>query len=333
MSPGDPAPYPWQARAWAQLAQARRQGRLGHAWLVSGRPGMGKGAFTVALARAVLCEAGGDTACGACRSCLLMTAGSHPDFCAVGIPEDKSGILIDQIRELNDFYTLSAHYGRAKLALISPSEAMNRPAANALLKLLEEPPPLALLILETARPDLLLPTLRSRCQRISLDGIPDAEALAWLATQMPAAAPAAIEALFLLGGRAPLAALAAHEQGLPALLGKLVPQMSGVARGRIHAVQAAQALGEAPIATVVDLMQRVVHGLVTGEVGFLPAGEAADLLALRDVLNSASLFGFLAEAVEVKRLATAAATLRQADLSETLWLAWMRATRTRRRRA
>ncbi len=333
MKPGDTSPYPWQSSAWAQLTRARRQGRLGHAWLVSGRPGMGKSAFTTALARAVLCESDGDTACGTCRSCLLMAAGSHPDFCAVGIPEDRSGILIDQIRELNDFFTLSAHYGRAKLALISPAEAMNRAAANALLKLLEEPPPLGLLILETARPDLLLPTLRSRCQHLSLDAIADAEALAWLATQMPAATPEAVEALFLLGGRAPLAALTAQEQGLPALLAKLVPQMAGVARGRIHAVQAVQILGEAQIVAVVDLMQRVVHGLVTGEADFIPEREAADLLALRDVLDSSSLFGFLADAVEVKRLATAAATLRQADLSEMLWLAWMKATRTRRRRA
>lgn len=333
MSTNGLAPYAWQAKAWSQLAMARRQNRLGHAWLVSGRSGMGKSAFTGALARAVLCEKDGDAACGSCRSCLLMAAGSHPDFCGVEIPEDKSGILIEQIRELNEFFTLTTHYGRAKVALIRPAEAMNRSAANALLKLLEEPPPSGLLILESARPDLLLPTLRSRCQRVSLDGIGVTEALAWLATQLPDAAPETVEALFLLGGRAPLGALAAREAGLPALLGKLVPQLVGVARGRIHAVQAAESLGEASVPAVADLMQRLVHGIITGEAGFAPRAEVADLLALRDVLHSKALFGFLAEVMEVKRLATSAATLRQADLGETLWLAWMKATRTRRRRA
>ncbi|MBM4228104.1 MAG: DNA polymerase III subunit delta' [Gammaproteobacteria bacterium] len=333
MSLDKAAPYPWQGKAWSQLAMARRQGRLGHAWLVSGRPGLGKSAFTGALARAVLCESPGDSACGNCRSCLLMAAGSHPDFCGVEIPEDKSGILIEQIRELNEFFTLSTHYGRAKVALIRPAEAMNRSAANALLKLLEEPPPSGLLILEAARPDLLLPTLRSRCQGISLDGITEADALAWLASQLPAAAPETLQTLFLLGGRAPLGALAAQEAGLPALLDKLVPQMVGVARGRIHAVQAAQSLADAPVSTVVDLMQRLVHGVAAGEAAFLSQSGAADLLALRDVLHSQPLFGFQADMMEVKRLATSAATLRQADLSETLWLAWMKATRTRRRRA
>lgn len=333
MSEHPATPYPWQAQTWSLLAAARRQDRLGHAWLISGRPGTGKDVFTRALASAVLCETDADVACGTCRSCLLMAAGSHPDFCAVGIPEDKSAILIDQIRDLNEFFTLSTHYGRAKLALISPAEAMNRAAANALLKLLEEPPPLGVLILATARPDLLLPTLRSRCQRLSLDNFQDAEAMAWLPGQMSDVSKEEAATLFMLGGRTPLGALAAHREGWLALLRKLGPQMIGVGRGRIHACQAAQALADAPVAPLADLMLRVAHGMATGELGFMPRAEASDLLALRDGLHSTDLFDFLSEATEIKRLATSAATLRQADLSEAIWLAWMKSTRTRRRRA
>lgn len=332
MNPAPP-PYPWQARAWAQLAGARRQGRLGHAWLVTGRPGSGKQAFVRALSGAVLCEEAGEAACGHCRSCLLLAAGNHPDLGSVSPAEGKAVTGIEQIRELNEYFTLSAHYGRAKLAVIDPAEAMNRAAANALLKLLEEPPSLGLLVLVSARPDLLLPTLRSRCQHLALDRYTDPEILDWLAANLPTASPAVLQALYRLGGRSPLGALAAESRDLPRLLQRVASQMAGVARGRIHAVQAAASLEEIPVSLLSDLMQRLVHGLLSQELEDLLGGAGEDLIAVRDGLNSSDLGRFVADAQEVKRLASAAANLKPLDLSETLWLAWMTWTRARRRRA
>ena len=111
---------------------------------------------------------------------MLYQAGNNPDVLIVA-PEDSRVVRIDQIRSLIDFAWQTSHAVGRQVIILEQAEAMNPSAANALLKTLEEPPGQLLLLLITDNPGKLLPTIRSRCQRIVFN-VPerDAAALAWL---------------------------------------------------------------------------------------------------------------------------------------------------------
>ncbi|MDT8404192.1 DNA polymerase III subunit delta' [Sulfuriflexus sp.] len=177
---------PWQAHMWQQLQQRRHAGRLPHALLLSGPAGTGKLRFATAFAESLLCSTPGDdgSACGHCKACELVTAGSHPDWTTIAPEEAGKAIKVDQIRSLADFTSLHAHYGGSKVVTLQPVEQMNHAAANSLLKTLEEPSANTVLLLVTANPQRLLPTIRSRCQVLHFECPPRAEALAWLTTQL-----------------------------------------------------------------------------------------------------------------------------------------------------
>lgn len=200
-------PYPWLERACADLDMRIRNGRLGHAPLIHGPAGLGKRALAGWLARRLLClQADGEQPCGNCRSCELIAGGSHPDLFHVEIPEDRQGIGVDAIRELIERLQLTASVGPSRVGLLPEADAMNRNAANALLKTLEEPAPGAWLILVSERPDALPATIRSRCQQLPLR-VPSASlATDWLANEAPEESEARRSAALTLTGGAPLAA-------------------------------------------------------------------------------------------------------------------------------
>ena len=181
---------PWQSRIEAQVAATLEAGRLGHAQLFCGPARLGKRDVAVRLARRVLCESPrGAEACGACRSCRLFEAGTHPDYRFVSFIPNREGtklrteIVIDQMRELSAQLSLTPQFGRAQVAIVDPADAINNAAANALLKTLEEPVPGRYLWLVTAHPARLSATIRSRCQRVEFRLPPLEEARAWLLAQ------------------------------------------------------------------------------------------------------------------------------------------------------
>lgn len=227
-------PYPWQQAAWQAQQQRIAAGRLPHALLLCGPAGLGKLDFAQLLARSLLCEqpaslpaasahGGGDqeplrgaTAiaglpCGSCRGCQLLDAGTHPDFQAVQPEEEGKEITIGQIRELLTWQTLTPQYGRSRIVIIEPADRMNANAANALLKTLEEPGRDALLLLVSARPAALLPTIRSRCQQLPFVAQWGTEAQAWLSERLGDAAQA--ELALAISGGTPLRALTLVETG------------------------------------------------------------------------------------------------------------------------
>ena len=178
------APFPWQQALWERLVSAHREDRLAHAYLLAGPPGVGKRAFAQRFAASLLClepDARGRP-CGDCRGCLLMRAGSHPDFSVLAPESGKTQIPIDAVRELSASLALAAHQGRYRVALIIPAEAMTPQSANSLLKTLEEPGAGVILMLVSDRPLAVLPTLRSRCQRVDCPIPPESEVRAWLGT-------------------------------------------------------------------------------------------------------------------------------------------------------
>lgn len=206
----------------AVLAQ---KGQLAHALLVKGPRGIGKQAFGMALANALLCETPqpNGMACSQCNACNWFANGTHPDFRvlapvtdgdAEGDAEESAKktkaspwISIEQVRELHDFINVSSHRGGRKIILVNPAEALNVNAANALLKNLEEPPALTHFILISHRPHRLPRTIVSRCRQLSLRPPDRATGLAWL-NEQGVAHP---EVALAQSSGAPLLALAASE--------------------------------------------------------------------------------------------------------------------------
>src|SRR5512143_2151164 len=179
-----------QDRAVGTLRAGLRRGALHHALLLAGPPGVGKGTAARILAQALNCEGGeGDDGCGRCPPCRKIARGVHPDVLVVeeervmaraGRWEPHAGrapsrdIVVDQIRELVDRrLALKRFEGRCRVVIVDPADAMNPQAQNALLKTLEEPPEDTVLALVASAPDALLPTVRSRCLRISFAPLPD----------------------------------------------------------------------------------------------------------------------------------------------------------------
>ena len=201
--------YPWLTPVWQDLLK-RQQNGLPHALLFTGLKGVGKHALSAHLAQWLLCQNARiqqlTEPCGQCHSCNLWRAGSHPDFLECTPEEGSRQIRIDGVRRLNDFLAQTPQIGRCQVVVLRPADVMNMNAANALLKTLEEPAGESYLLLETERFGSVLPTIRSRCQRVALPIVSLAEAHAWLVAQGQEA-DAALTALQMYPG-APLAALA-----------------------------------------------------------------------------------------------------------------------------
>jgi DNA polymerase-3 subunit delta' len=153
------------------LKRAIANKTLAHAYLFSGEEGIGKKMAALALAAAVNCgEAGPEGGCGVCPSCRKIALLGHPDVHILAPDGDE--IKIDQIRQTQADLSLKPFEGEKKILIIDGAESMNTAASNAFLKTLEEPPGDSLLILVTAMPQSLLPTIRSRCQEIRFHPLP-----------------------------------------------------------------------------------------------------------------------------------------------------------------
>lgn len=173
------APYPWQQAAWDRLATCVNTGNLPTALLVHGPAGMGQEDFAKAVVRVLLCESNNFTACGLCGPCQCQ---GHPDAWIIA-PNAQGTIAIEVIRDLNAALSNTAAMGGRKVVLILQPEAMSIAAANAFLKMLEEPPGDTCIQLCTHQPQQLLATIRSRCIALPLGEPPQSMALDWLIQQ------------------------------------------------------------------------------------------------------------------------------------------------------
>jgi DNA polymerase-3 subunit delta' len=192
-----------QEGAERALLDGASSGRLAHAWLLTGPRGVGKATLAYRFARYLLASKGeGSGLFGDEPATLAMApsdpvfrrvaSGAHPDLrrIARGInPKTgklRSEIVIDDIREAVAFLRLTPSEGGWRVVIVDGAEDMNRNAANALLKVLEEPPPQAVLLLVCHAPGRLLPTIRSRCRRLEVKSFPMATVLDLLARREPA---------------------------------------------------------------------------------------------------------------------------------------------------
>jgi len=269
-------PLPWLQQPLDDALRSQR----GHALLLHGAPGDGALQLAFTLAQAWLCEADAKRPCGHCGSCRLVQAHGHPDLTVLlpetlrrelewPLPDDKidserkpsKQIRVDDVRHLIDRLTRTSARGRGKVALLFPAEALNLQAANALLKTLEEPAPGTRLLLGSAEPARLLPTVRSRCQLMRLATPSEDAAVAWLATQGVKDAADARVLLAACSGR-PLDALALLQAGIDAGAWAALP--AALAQGR------ATALAGWPVPRVLDALYKLCHDAMAVVSGASP---------------------------------------------------------------
>ncbi|MBQ8201090.1 MAG: DNA polymerase III subunit delta' [Clostridia bacterium] len=169
-----------QGALYDGLMRTLDDGTFVHAYLISGMEGIGKRTLSRLMAQHLLCQAQ-HKPCGTCPSCIQVQEGNHPDAVIVTpgkplSPDVKSGlqgISVDEIRYVISLVGQHTFIGGRRVVIIERAEKMNQPAQNALLKTLEEPMPGTVFLLLTDSPELLLPTIVSRCRALKLHPWPD----------------------------------------------------------------------------------------------------------------------------------------------------------------
>lgn len=267
--------------AWSEWRTALAGERMHHAWLLAGKRGLGKASFALAAARELVAEPG-----------VPQPAGVHPDVIVLThLPKDekeekkrdegkpfelKRNLPVDQIREMQKRLTTRPTLGSRRAVIIDPADDMEKNAANALLKSLEEPPAGTFFLLVSHRPARLLPTIRSRCRMLRFPALPDEQIARLLAERAPEADAQTRAAAVAAASGSPGAALDFVEQDL----GRLGAIMERIAhdgdpqfelRGKL-----AEAIGARPdrerIAAALDLARASLAGLAAeAPRGAIPA--------------------------------------------------------------
>ncbi len=190
------------------LQRSLASGETGHAYLFSGPSGSGKRTMAMLFAQALNCR-GTDPPCGRCLSCRKSESGNHPDLFRL-LPQGTS-LKIEQMRDIKESLYYLPMEGQHKICILEDADLLTAPAANSLLKILEEPPARLVFMLLTARPWALLPTILSRCTHFTLKPLQPQEMAALLEREGKLFGEQ--EIVFLLSGGNPGQALALAQQG------------------------------------------------------------------------------------------------------------------------
>lgn len=283
--PATSVPLPWHANIRDKLVTQAESGRLPHALLVVGPQYIGKAQLALSLARYLLCaEPEGPHNCGRCHACELSASGSHGDFRWLA-PEEKSrAIKIDQVRDAMAFATRTASFGSRKVVVLTPADALNLNACNALLKSLEEPAEDTYWVLVCHRLFTLPATVRSRC-RIQRLGMPDIEACKdWLQLSTGSADKSA-ELLALADGR-PLLAQQYCTDGNADEISLRRHALEALLTGRISVPEAVGLWGDAEVDTFLASLSEDLQRLsVSLPLERLKSSQGRALFQLLDELN------------------------------------------------
>ncbi|RRJ84709.1 DNA polymerase III subunit delta' [Aestuariirhabdus litorea] len=324
-------PYPWQADQWQRLCAQHQEGRLSHAYLLKGAPGVGKFAFASAFAGYVLCEQPeGDAACGGCKSCHLFRSGGHPDLRILQPEEGGRVIKVDQVRALIEFASKTAQQGGYRVIIINPAEAMNSNSANALLKSLEEPGAQTLILLVTARQGAMLATINSRCQQLPFTLPQRQQSLDWLAGLSNEESDQ-LELLLVLADGQPLTALQFANEQMLKERARLIEEIGSITKGKHSPIEIAQRWKDQDLPRLLGW----VSGWVADILRLQQGGEETplnnpDLRAMATYIakkaNTRSLFELQQWINEQRALCQGAGNLNRQLLLEDLLIRWLHLT-------
>jgi DNA polymerase III subunit delta' len=257
--------------AEATLAEAARAGRLHHAWLITGPEGIGKATLAFRFARRLLAGIPPDS-----NSLALdpsnpafrrVAAGAHADLLTVELAYDdkrkrmRTQIAVEDVRRVSAFMSLTPAEGGWRVAIVDGAESLNQSSANALLKILEEPPQRAILLLVCSSPGSLLPTIRSRCRRLPLSPLGDAAMAQALAAYLPdMEEDERIRLADLAEGSPGRALLLAEAEGLSVakLVDGVLADLPGLAPGRGYAIADALGRSETGFSTFMDMLRAAI---------------------------------------------------------------------------
>ena len=267
-----------------------------HAWLFVGPQGVGKRLVANRLSQAANCERAAELRpCGVCPTCRSIAAGSFPDIVIVAPEAGKktATIGVDAVREVVRKVGYHRYLGRRRIVVIDPVDGLTIPAANALLKTLEEPPAGTGFILISHQPNTLLPTILSRCQRTTFAAVPEDEVAGWLSGRgVPDAAVIARLALGCPGVALSLAGGAAERRReqrqsvLAVLRSGDLGQVFEVSRSL---AEGARDGGRDELFGVLDVMEELLRDAVVlgsgAAVGLLEEREAQTARGMADLLG------------------------------------------------
>jgi DNA polymerase III subunit delta' len=295
-----PAPEPranpillGHAEAEASILDAISGGRIHHAWLITGPEGIGKATLAYRFARRLLAGQPAENSLALDPGDPVfrrVAAGSHADLLTVErafnekTKRMKTQIAVEDVRKVNGFMSLTPAEGGWRVVVVDGAEELNAASANALLKILEEPPPRAILLLVCSAPGRLLPTIRSRCRRLRLSPLPDDIMATLLAQYLPHVPEAERGRLITLAEGSPgRAIMLAEEEGLKiaALVDKLLADMPDVPASRGYEIADFLGRSETGFSTFMDLVRAGVAAAVRDSVRGRADPDQQRLVALR----------------------------------------------------
>lgn len=289
------------AAAEQGFLEAWQSGKLPHAWLITGPKGVGKMTLALRIARFLLVngtkpeeDAGGLFGPAAPPDSLNLRAdnpelpfvlnNAHPDLHILEVEPEKKGIIVgdrdnperNSSRGLKTFFSMTASRAKARVSIVDAADDLNINAANALLKILEEPPANTVLLLVSHAPGSLLPTIRSRCRRLALQPLEPLAMQTALAKLLPDLSEAERQALVVAAEGSPGRAVALGGQGGLELLRDLLDLIAGLPKpdaAKLHALgdKLGRATGAESFRVMVDLFRwwlaRLVRAAASGKAG------------------------------------------------------------------
>ncbi len=275
------------------MLDALRTGRMHHAWLITGPEGVGKATLAYRFARRLLAGRSDDDTLAldpADPVFRRVAAASHADLLTIERAYDekrkrmKTQIAVDDVRRINGFMSLTPAEGGWRVVVVDGAEELNQNSANALLKVLEEPPPRAILVLVCSAAGRLLPTIRSRCRRLRLSPLADDPVARLLAQYLPELGADERGRLVTLAEGSPGRALTlANDAGLAvaAMVDKLLADMPDIPLSRGYEIADALGRGETGFSMFMDLMRAGLAAAVRETVRGRADPDQQRLVALR----------------------------------------------------
>jgi DNA polymerase-3 subunit delta' len=319
--------YPWQTKQWHAIFTRWQNKKFPHALLLTGPQGLGKLAFAQNVAARLLCPTIShqqEFACGTCSSCELIKAETHPDLFTIQPESDSSVIKIEQIRELLLSLQQTAQQSSQQVVILEPAEAMNNAAANALLKMLEEPSGVVTFLLISHQPGTMPATIRSRCQKMNFPIPPVSTSLDWLKNQLPAEQNT--ELLLALSENIPLRAIAFAAASRFSAHKQLVDQFIQLSNHDLTPLKIAASCAEISAEQVYEGLCLVLMDIVRlqqfSDSVIAHTHQRDTLTSIAAQTSTAKLFHFLDKLLEIKKHLNSKIHLNMSLLWETLFIEW-----------